>query len=662
MVSMLERVAHINRQPRAIAIFIFLVLCGVMRAQAGAFVAEVRADLRDPLDPFAQDSSSISTTDEHADDNKTIEELLWEANILLDDQRLLDGRSKLLKALQRDPKEYRTYMMLAGYYMQHVGHFRLALKYTKQALTLFEAKNGKPPFTDTRLRAEHAQLLYLLSQARLNLDNYQGSLDVLDEYTSYGYYSIWYPGTRAWVLMKLGRVEEAIRVARLGALAGAEPGRTLNMLGILLSMHGERESSLNVFQDAVAIEMSLGPQGQPATPLNNSGEVYKEIFQEDRAEAAWRKATSLPDGCEHVLASLNLSLLYIDQLRFKRVNEVMNQFESCVAQFPLRNGEEHRALESLARGRADLHTGRTAAAIQRLEKAIEDRQWFGKIGTSAEDLKAGAMISLAQALRAHNQRLINLHKSGFFARLAALPQRAANEIRAAWLMRRTRQLLIEELSNFEDLYVRNTDSMLEYPTLGEVLREIPARILERKLKLETAADDRSPAKLFYRLYLGENYLANGRSTEGRRLVTEVLDSAREKYDNLIKVHALELLLAELNPADGLYQRYAEQLFMLNRAKFANRGLKLPVNFDSALTAHRDQFEDTPFMLDNTNRLPFALELRKAPKTSAGKTEEQWILRLSQLNASIGTFEGRGTDLDEAISSVVESVFTEDPTA
>ena len=315
----------------------------------------VHADVTDPFDPF--DGTQFPDPDGGNDDNKSALELVTEAAQLFSDERLLDGRTKLLKALHKDPKQYRVHMMLSGYYIQHVGHFRLALRYALQAQELFFAKNGRPPYNDYVTESEHKQILYLLAQSRLNLDNYQGSFDTLEEFNSYGYYEEWYPGTRSWVLMKLGRLDEAIKVAKLGALSSLESGRALNMLGILYSMKGEREQSLAVFKKAIEYELSLGSEGEPATPLNNSGEVYKEAYQDDRAESSWLKAISLPDGCEHVLPSLNLAVLYIDQLNFKGAKRAIDSFESCVAQFPLRNGEEHRAFVQFARGRIDMHTG-----------------------------------------------------------------------------------------------------------------------------------------------------------------------------------------------------------------------------------------------------------------------------------------------------------------
>jgi tetratricopeptide (TPR) repeat protein len=232
----------------------------------------------DPFDPFdIFGFDELATTD---DKNKTADELVREASLLLATDRPLDARTKLLKAIKRDPNQYKAYYLLSGYYLVHVGHYRLALKYIRRAQELFEKENGPPPYTSHLLQLEHGNLLYYLSQCRLNLDNYRGSLDALDEYHKYGYRAEWYPGARSWVLMKLGRVQEAIKVAREGLLSGAEGGRTLNMLGILLSMNDQPQESLEVFRQAIAYEFSQGTDGQPATPLNNAGEVYKELFDD----------------------------------------------------------------------------------------------------------------------------------------------------------------------------------------------------------------------------------------------------------------------------------------------------------------------------------------------------------------------------------------------
>src|SRR5690606_14751052 len=153
------------------------------------------------------------------------------------------------------------------------------------------------------------------------------------------------------------------------------------------------------------------------------------------------------------LPSLNLTLLYIEQLNFRGAKNALANFEACVAQYPLRNGEEHKALVNMARGRINLHAGNVDKAIELLEKALEERQWFGKIGTSVHDMQAAAMISLAQALRAKNNHLKLSESANPAAWLSESANILSNSLRAWWLMRRATQILTEDLQDLEDIYV-----------------------------------------------------------------------------------------------------------------------------------------------------------------------------------------------------------------
>jgi Tfp pilus assembly protein PilF len=606
------------------------------------------ADVSDPFDPF--DAYPERDAPPTSDDEKTATELIDDAELLMLQERPLDARTKLLKALAKDPTAYRAHMNLANYYLNHVGHFRLALKYTKQALALFTEQNGAAPYFNRLTKLEHSQLYFLLAHVRLNLDDYSGALKALDEFQSFGYTAPWYADSRAWVLMKLGRLDEATRVARLGALDPANPGRTLNMLGILLSMQHEREASLEVFRQAIAHEFSLGSLGSPATPLNNSGEVFKETFADDKAESAWLRATSLPDGCEHVLPALNLAILYIDQTNFEGAKRAIDNFESCVAQFPLRNGEEHRALVHLARGRIALHTGKVDIALEHLNAAVERRQWFGKIGTSEQDLRAGVFSSLAQALEAKNNHLSRTVFDSWRERLAAAAEQAANRVRAWWFARRARQILAEDLENFEDIYVRNTDSMLEYPTLGRLLAAIPPRLLEARLELERRTDDRSLAVNFYEMWLAENYLARGYSDTGWELLEGVMARTRPDFDRLLSVNARITALRNLDPASTQYRAFAEGVFTASRAQLRNTGLALPVALNSVPPTIAERFTGSAF-LATLEQTPFTIRYEH------DGTEH--IFEFSDQRNFIGTVKVRGNDLVETMNKLTDEVFTEE---
>ena len=530
--------------------------------------------------PTRPADGALQEDDERLDQEKTSDQLIAEADLLLDDERLLDARTKLLRALKKDPKNYKAHLLLSGYYLVHVGHFRLALRYSLEAERLFLEQHGQPPFREPKLAMEHGQILYLLSQARLNLDDYPGALAMLDKFSAYGYQAPWYPGTRAWILMKLGRIEEAIRVARAGILAGAEPGRTLNMLGILLSMHGDREESLQIFREAVAWELSQGSLGQPATPLNNAGEVYKELFLDEKAESNWLRATSMPDGCEHVLPSLNVSLMYFDQMNLDGAKKAMDNFESCVAQFPLRNGEEHKALVAFARGRISLLAGKSSEAIEEFGQANKDRQWFGKIGTSEEDLVAAIFQSLAFAHKAEATRLSFTISDSWFSWITLQQEEIFHRVASWWYGRKTRRVLAEDLNTFEDISIRNTDSLLEYPTLGMITAGYSVPALNERIKKEMANDQRPVARAYYDGYLGENLVAHGYIAEGSREIEEAMKQLRPRFDDLFYAHLLTVLASSVNENSPEYQKYLAKLFTLNRAMLHQQGLRLPVRLSA----------------------------------------------------------------------------------
>lgn len=610
-----------------------------------------RAEVTDPLDPF--DSFFDNDSAPKDEEQKTAPELVAEASQLFTEERLLDARSKLLKALQKNPSYYRAHMLLAGYYIQHVGHFRLALRYIKQAQDLFEKKNGTPPYSDFISQAEHKQILYLLSQARLNLDDYQGALDTLDEFNSYGYFEDWYPGSRAWILMKLGRIEEAIKVARLGVLSGSEGGRSLNMLGILLSMHGEREQSLQVFKQAIDYELSLGSEGEPATPLNNRGEVLKEVFEDDRAETSWQKAINMPSGCEHILANLNLALLYIEQINYRGAKRSIDAFLACSAQFPLRNGEEHKAFVEFSRGRIDLHTGHLDSAIAHLEAALEQRQWFGKIGTDLADLKTATLISLGQALRAKINQMQFYQFESLTERLYWIEKKAEYAVRSWWYLRRARQILSQELNDFEDLEVRHTDSMLEYSTLGEALGGFPERLIRAKLKQLGNDDLREGAAPYYKMYLVEVLLARGEDAEAYGLLEEVARAARPQFDRALALQARTRLLEYLTPTDSDYRELAEQVFREKRAQLRNYGLRLPVNFIATSEGHelQDKLGKSAFILGSGEQFAYTVRYE-----SSG---DEHILSFESAKDSLGAVKVRGANIDEVVNRFTDEVFSED---
>ena len=600
--------------------------------------------------------SQPETPSETEQTDKTATELIKEATDLFLDEQPLEGRTKLLQAIQKDRNSYKAYMLLANYYLVNVGHYRLSLQYQTEAKKIFEKIKGMPPYTDDEDRETHARLLYILSQIYLNLDDYEGSLKILDEFTSYDYFSGWFPSTKAWVLMKLGRLDESIKTARAGIMFGEDLPRTLNILGILLSMNNEADSAIKVLKQAIEIELAFGKDGQPATPLNNIGEIYREQFMEAKAESSWLRGMSLPDGCEHVLSSVNVSQLYLEQLKPALVQKTMDDFEACDAQFPLRNGEEHKALVALERGKAFLMQGKTDEAIKQLEIAKKERQWFGKIGTDPDDLKSALLSTLSQAynIKANDiKRELIVEDAGFLGinfikdYLLKLYNSSLYSFQSYWTGIKALDLLTRNLNDFEDLKVRHTDSLLDYGQLGKVTEGLPIKILEIKLKKITDDDLRPGSKIYYNTYLAFSLINTGRYEEAKEILSNVVKISRME-DAALKLEAIYGLY-QIEDNKLLKQKLAIDMFTMNPASPKVYDVALPVNIinESAGQNIDSNLQKAGFIKSDFNS-PYTIRLKD--------TKSGYDLSFSVSNYSAGQVQTKGDNVNELINKLRAEVF------
>ncbi|MGI6524747.1 MAG: tetratricopeptide repeat protein [Bdellovibrionota bacterium] len=606
------------------------------------------SEVQEPLNPFSAKPTNTFQGKKDPDANKSAETLLQEGISLQMSDKLLEARTKFLKALQKDPNLLGAHLLLSEYYLRHVGHFKLALRYAKRAEQILYKIKGKPPYYNLLTKEFHKNILNLISAIRLNLDDYEGALAALDEFTKYNYTDEWVASSRAWILFKLGRNEEALKVARLGLFLGrSQRGAILNILGILLSTVDEKQASLQAFKEAYDYEAALGSNGDVISPLNNAGEVYREIFDERNARRNWERAVLSPKFCDHILLSINLATLNIEELNFRGARQNLLEFERCRAQFPLKNEEEHKSLMNMALGRIALHTGDIDEALKTLEIAAKERQFFGKIGTNQSDMQAAALSSLAQALLAKNNHLKFYLPSGAKERLQISYQRASNRIRSWWLMRRARQILMEDLNDFEDIYIRNTDSMLEYPLLGSVLADIPTRLLKNRLKRVKELDKRPTAEVYYKTFLAENLIQHGAEQEAHTILNEVLSSIREPFDNALKVKILVLKLSLLQVDSKDYQKLAYKLFSISRSELINYGLRFPVQVNT----------NSEELLKNLNASIFLRSTEaRCLLNHIQMADQQHSLVFSCQNLSIPTRTVLNSDLRTAINDLTLSVF------
>ena len=515
--------------------------------------------------------------------SQDVNELIEQAENYLTEGHPIDARAKLTQAIKAAPEDYRAYLKLGQYYLFDISHFKLAIRYIKTAEEKFEKAFGKEEQIPPEDRPQHAIILYMLSEAELNLDRYQDSLNTLERFEK-SYWMDWLPGSKSWVLMKMERVDEAIQVARLGLMRGAEPRRTWNILGILLSMKGERETSLEAFRQAIIAEMATS--GLAATPLNNAGEVYRELYRDAEAESAWLIALKMSDGCDHILPSLNLAHAYIEQLRLFQAERVLKDFEACFALQAEREDSEHRTLLALARGKIALRKNDLESAGKLFEIALADQQWFGKIGTNENDVRLASLTSMAELLSAKKSALNDKAFYSIKAMAISKIESLVFTFKAWWMRRLARKLAVNEMNDFEDLYLRNTDSMLEYPSLGDLLAGFDQDSMQARINRLLKDDDRTPAYPQYKTYLAINLLNHGSTAKALELLKETSLNFKP-YERFQMVESLAYQLEALKSSKYFWQSESleeikqnksltEQVYRLLPSAIRFHNLKLPV--------------------------------------------------------------------------------------
>ncbi len=585
------------------------------------------------------------TTDNRDDQEKSVETLIREASVLIYDQPLT-ARSKLTVALKKDPRSILALNMLGNYYMTNVGHYRLALKYFKKAEKILFEDFGKPPYVDYRQQLLHSEILRQLGAVRQNLDLYQQALDNLNEYESYGYSDPYLQSSRAWIYFKLKQPEKGIEEAKNGIRAGSAIGNNLNILGILYSVIGEKEKGIQTLLKAYDFEKSLGSYGRSATPLNNMGEVYRELFKEDQAANSWESAVRLPDGCEHILPSLNLAVIHIEGLRLKLAEIALKNFQSCFAQYPLKNNEEHQSLLELILARIRYYQGDPASAITHLQNAIEHQQWFGSIGTDIADLQSAIYSDYSKSLLAYNNQLRTTPQETFLDKLATWKKIFTNSIQASWYNRKAKLLLLSVLNKFEDLDVRHTDSLLDYPSLGFYFQNLPKSTARRVITAQEKLDTRPNAKFYYQTYLAFNLAQTGSKEEARQILQQVINEPKIEFDQALKAQALAQLIP-ISPESN-QPALIEKLFKTQPAGILNNNLKFPVNSEGLPTELIKLLEQTNFDLASGKTTQFKL-------TYTSDSEAEY-LTLRGPNNYLTTVQGK--DNLSLIKNLIKEIFTE----
>ena len=260
--------------------------------------------------------------------------------------------------------------------------------------------------------------------------------------------------------------------------------------------------------------------------------------------------------------------------------------------------------------------------------------------------------SLSQALIKKNNHLKSTYTNSIFEKFNNLIQIIKNKIESNWFHKKVILILTEDLTDFEDLYIRHTDSFLEYPTLGAITKKIPRSTFERAINKMKANDNRQGAILYYNAYLAENYLNNGKKSKALEIFKQIINDKRSNYDLALKTHIKLLLLQQIKNSNQEYIKLTQEIFSTSPGNLRNYGLKLLVNYDNLSSQIIKKLNKTSFTLDDSN----SLNLRYKISYSNSNNEHNFSFIDNNFNSVI--IKTSNEDLTKAINMFVNDVFSE----
>jgi hypothetical protein len=216
-------------------------------------------------------------------------------------------------------------------------------------------------------------------------------------------------------------------------------------------------------------------------------------------------------------------------------------------------------------------------------------------------------------------------------------------------------MLIDDLHDIEDLTIRNTDSLLEYPTLGEALAGLSSPALSRRVEAQRAKDSRAIAGIFYDAYLAESEQTGLFSGDSNEKFESVMQRGRDGFDTLLKTHATLRRMAAL-PADSeRYRELAYRVFYTAPPELRNYGFQLPVTINLGSDPHslRSYVEAGPFR--DASSKGSLCSITAADPTTHGK----FALRFSCPGQSSKNRFVEGSTSAEVVNKLSDALFREE---
>lgn len=520
---------------------------------------------------------------------------------LMEAGKPIQAREAAEAVLRARPSSYLAHLTLGRVQQEAEGAYPRALFHYEQARELLEASHGDHPGPGTPWRW-HAMLLKLTAQVHADLEAFDKRLALIDRFNEL--YDPDMVAERAWPLMKLGRYEEAKRVAELALTMERTQQRMVayNALCAIEFEAGRDGSSYEACRQAVEAARLAG-RPVSSVDLTNFAEASRSLFKLDEAERVAMEATTVPASW-YGNPWLDLAELYTRQGRFGDALAALKEIPRYRAQRPpaLRDADKNESRRALSAfltvvGRPEEAVVLTAQALHR-----PDRRGYSSRDAS-QDIVVAALLDRRVRHMLAERIVENAAAEPLYARLWSRLKAMAHRV-SAWHSGLTVERALADERRLVGTFRLGTASAAIMPPwlVGELVGVLGPAVVSRAVAAAKEADPRSAATPYYDALLAEAAMLGGDPARCRRLARASL-AAMGASEALLRarVAAVSAQAArDLGDAQAALSDW-HTAFQLDPGVVRRLGAAVPVRIDArggdvaeeiaSAIAHSPRFED-----------------------------------------------------------------------
>ncbi len=476
-----------------------LVLCaGVL---AGSWVS------------FAQGDPGAFTVAEPGAPGSPEELRVWG---LVQGGRYIKAREAAEDLLERQPDSYLGHFILGCVFHYGEANFPWSLYHLDKALRLFEARHGSMPGPSGPWRW-HARMLVELAAIHAELEHHEERLVFFARHNAL--YDPDIVAAQAWPLLKLGRYDDARRVAEAGVRSGdpVEVAIGLNALCAIGFEAGNEIEGYEACRAALEHARSSGRESE-SVDYTNFAEAARSVFKLDEAERVLLEGTRANSiGYGHPW--LDLADLYIRGARFAEALDALREVPRLRSRREphMRDSDRNESRRALAS--FFLVVGRPEEALRITEAALvmPDRRGH----SSRDPAQDGVIVALLDRRARLTVAELQREKAsalGVVDRLGAHWDAARLKVQAWMSGRRAARLLADDERLVGFFRIGGAQAAIVQPWIvGDLVEVLGAGVVFESIRRARERDRRPGADAYYDAFEAEASLAMGDETRAIEL-------------------------------------------------------------------------------------------------------------------------------------------------